>query len=279
MSSKEKDTIFQRAIIQMMKPIVTLLVRQSIPFSSFTKILKHLYVHTANRELTLPGKKLSHSRISIVTGIPRKDIKELLELKPVSNESMTHKYNRAARVLTGWIKDPDYQDKITKKPISIPIENDDDKPSLQNLVIKYSGGVPVRAVLDELIRIKSIRKSNQDEYELVTYGYTPDQEEVEKLKVISEEVSYFLKAIEHNMDAPFNNSYLQLSAKCDNLPSEIMNDLRDVSSKRGKEFLQDLASWMSQYDRDQNDKVFGTGKKRGVVGVYYYEEDIEENDS
>ena len=54
---RRKETIFQRAILQMMKPIVKLLIRQNIPFSSFTKIVKHLYVHTANEELA-PRKKI-----------------------------------------------------------------------------------------------------------------------------------------------------------------------------------------------------------------------------
>ena len=112
---------------------------------------------------------------------------------------------------------------------------------------------------------------------MTAWLYLPDQEELEKLKVVSEEVYYFLKAIEHNMDAPFEESYIQLSAKCDNLPNEIMEDLRKTSTEKGRSFLQDLAGWMSQYDRDQNDKVFGTGRRRGVVGVYYYEEEVDKD--
>lgn len=278
MSSQEKETIFQKAVIQMMRPIVKLLVRQNIPFASFMKIVKHLYVYTANKELTLPGKKLSHSRISIVTGIPRKDIKELLEFEPTSDESVSYQHNRAARVITGWVKDPEYQDPTTQKPLRIPIENENHQPSLQNLVVKYSGGVPVRAVLDELLRIKAVEKDENNLLQLLTYGYTPDQDEIEKLKVVSEEVSTFLRTIQHNIDAPFDESFLQLSARCDNLPAEIMEDLRKTATLKGRDFLQDLAQWMSQYDRDQNDKVFGTGRKRGVVGVYYFEEDVEENE-
>ena len=50
------------------------------------------------------------------------------------------------RVVTGWVKDGDYRDAVTGKPIIIPVESESEEPSLQNLVAKYSGGVPVRAV-------------------------------------------------------------------------------------------------------------------------------------
>lgn len=278
MSSQEKETIFQKAVIQMMRPIVKLLVRQNIPFASFMKIVKHLYVYTASEELTLPGKKLSHSRISIVTGIPRKDIKELLQFEPATDQSVSYQHNRAARVITGWVKDPEYQHPDTHEPLQIPIESDQQQPSLQNLVAKYSGGVPVRAILDELLRIKAVENKGDHQLKLLTYGYTPGRDEIEKLKVISEEVSTFLKTIQHNIDAPFEDSFLQLSARCDNLPAEIMEELRKTATLKGRDFLQEMAQWMSQYDRDQNDKVFGTGKKRGIVGVYYFEEDVEENE-
>jgi hypothetical protein len=261
-----------------MRPIVKLLVRQNIPFASFMKIVKYLYVYTANKDLTLPGKKLSHSRISIVTGIPRKDIKELLQFEATSDESVSYQHNRAARVITGWVKDPEYQNSETHEPLQIPIESESHRPSLQNLVIKYSGGVPVRAVLDELLRIKAVERNEDHQLKLLTYGYTPDQDEIEKLKVVSEEVSTFLKTIQHNIDAPFDESFLQLSARCDNLPTEIMEELRKTTTLKGRDFLQDLAQWMSQYDRDQNDKVFGTGRKRGVIGVYYFEEDVEDRE-
>jgi hypothetical protein len=31
--------------------------------------------------------------------------------------------------------------------------------------------------------------------------------------------------------------------------------------------------WMSERDRDVNPRVAGTGRKRAVVGIYYFQED------
>ena len=52
--------------------------------------------------------------------------------------------------------------------------------------------------------------------------------------------------------------------------------MRHMGRDKGYALLQEMAAFMSHYDRDQNDNVFGTGRKRAVLGVYYYEDDVPE---
>ena len=93
---------------------------------------------------------------------------------------------------------------------------------------------------------------------------------------MSEEISDFLKSVDHNINCPLEDSFLQLSVRCDNLPEEVMSNIRNMSADKGRAMLQGMAEEMSKVDRDQNENVFGTGRQRAVLGVYYYQEDVSE---
>lgn len=99
---------------------------------------------------------------------------------------------------------------------------------------------------------------------------------LEQVRVMSEEISDFLKSVDHNINCPLEDSFLQLSVRCDNLPEEVMSNIRNMSADKGRAMLQGMAEEMSKVDRDQNENVFGTGRQRAVLGVYYYQEDVSE---
>ena len=63
-------------------------------------------------------------------------------------------YNRAARVITGWLRDPDFGDGNGHPS---PLRMAGKRLSLRALVKSYSGDIPVRAMLDELIRVGAVR--------------------------------------------------------------------------------------------------------------------------
>lgn len=261
----------------MLKPIVRLMIKHNMPLGSFLEVLKHVYVNVAKEELALPGKKLSDSRIAVVTGLPRKDVKNHLALPDLDDQNIVQEHNRAARVLTGWIQDSFYHNS-EGRPMDLPLEASVDVPSFHHLVQKYSGGVPTRAILDELIRVDAIRKLDSGEVRLVSFGYVPNHGELQQVEMVSREISDFLNTIDHNITHDAEDSFLQLSARCDNLPEEMMEKIRYLGRDKGQLLLQEFLNYMSNYDRDQNDRVYGTGRKRAVYGIYYYEEDVEQKD-
>lgn len=266
--------ILQSALLRLLKPIVRMMIKHNVPLASFVEILKHVYVTVAKEELELPGKKLSDSRIAVVTGLPRKDVKNHFESPKISDQNIAKEHNRAARVLTGWIQDSFYH-KEKSVPMDLPQVSDSiEIPSFDHLVLKYSGGVPTRAILDELLRVNAIRELEDGTIRLISFGYIPEKNDLAHVEVVSKEISDFLASIDHNLTHSLDDSYIQLSARCDNLPEEIMERMKGMSRDKGMELLQHIASFMSHYDRDQNDNVFGTGQKRAVFGVYYYEEDV-----
>ena len=269
--------ILQHALIRLLRPLVRMMIRQNVPFGAVVDLLRHVYVTVAREELTLPGKKLSDSRVSVVTGIPRKDIKKFAEIPKLTDKEIAGSHNRASRVLMAWIYNSDYH--TDGKPRDLPLEHSHDSEiSFEMLVKKHSGGVPHRAVLDELLRIQAVRFIDDTTLRLVSYGYAPSTDDLKQISYLSQEISDFLNCIDHNISHEQKDSFLQLSARCDNLPEEAMTRLKSLSKNEGHKLLREFANQLSRYDRDENDNVFGTGRHKAVMGLYYYQEDLSDEE-
>src|ERR1700758_3508290 len=93
------------ALAKLLRPLVRLLLKHSFPYSAFESIAKRVYVETAMADFALPGRKPSISRAAILTGLTRKDVNVLLAEPPAPGDGTATHYNRAARVLTAWVRE------------------------------------------------------------------------------------------------------------------------------------------------------------------------------
>src|SRR5689334_25330801 len=98
------------AVSRLLRPIVRMLLRHAMPYAAFEALAKRVYVDVALNEFSIEGKKPTISRASILTGLTRKEVQRLLET-PVDDSAITaQQYNRAARVLTAWAREPAFRD-------------------------------------------------------------------------------------------------------------------------------------------------------------------------
>jgi hypothetical protein len=266
------DNVFITGIVKMMRPIVRLLIKYNITYDTISHIIRKLYAEEAKEELVIPGKKISMSRISVVTGIPRKEVQKYLDTPFEEEDNIHQNQNRASRVVTGWMTDKDYQDS-ENKTVEIPL---DGTISFDALVKKYSGGVPTKAVYDELSRVKAITKAESGLIALQGFGYAISKEDKDTFLIVSENVSDLMKTILHNLSNEPSTSRLQLRVAANNLPAEIVDELRKLCTKEGRETLVSLGGSLQKYDRDHNDTVFGTGQFRAGVGIYFFQDDLTE---
>src|ERR1700704_431682 len=65
------------ALRQLLRPLVRLLTAQAITFPMLPELLKHIYVDEAVRHFGLGGEPPSDSRVSLLTGVHRKDVRRL----------------------------------------------------------------------------------------------------------------------------------------------------------------------------------------------------------
>jgi len=157
------------AVRKVLRALFRVLLRHDMSFTAFEEMAKRVYVEVAMQDFAIEGKKPSISRASILSGLTRKEVRRLLSLPQEAPPDGGGRYNRAARVLTAWLRDPDFLDQ-RGKPLALPMEGDD---GFAGLVRRHSGDMPTRAVLDELLRVGAVRQLDDARVALVTRAYVP----------------------------------------------------------------------------------------------------------
>src|SRR5262252_9128984 len=139
-----------QAVLRILHALARLLLRHGMPLRTFVELAKRAYVNLALREFAIPGRKPSISRAAILTGLTRKEVTRLAEAPEALAGDSYASHSRAARVVAAWVRDPEFH-----APGGEPkeLEMDAGEASFADLVRRYAGDVPPRAVLDELVRV------------------------------------------------------------------------------------------------------------------------------
>ena len=271
MSSRHAKPIVV-ALATLLRPLVRILLRHGIPCDVLSAVARQMYVRVASEEFLLPGKKKqSTSRVSILTGLSRKEVRRIQSSADVKDQEAKDHYNRAARVITGWVRDKEFHDKAGA-PLALPLEGT--KASFGELVRRYSGDLLVRALLDELLRVGAVRRTKDGRLRLQARFYVPEQGETEKLHILGTDTADLIATIAHNLNRQSTARY-QRKVMYDNVPVEAVQEFQRRSADQAQAFLEHIDRWLSQRDRDVNPAVSGTGRKRVGIGVYYFEDDVQ----
>jgi Family of unknown function (DUF6502) len=260
------------ALVRIFRALACIALRHGMSFAAFAELAKRAFVDAARHEFALPGRKASTSRVALLTGLTRKDVQRLSEETPSETDDSGAQYNRAAKVIAGWVRDSAFQTG-TGTPADLPF--DGGNKSFSELVRLYSGDVPPRAVLDELLRVGAVERSAIGEIQLRTRVYIPRVSDREKLQILGTDVADLIATIDNNLQPDRHRPRFQRKVMYDNLPSEAAEKFRELSAAESQELIEHMDAWLSRHDRDANPLAHGSGRVRAGIGIYYFEEDLE----
>ena len=264
------------AVLRLFRPLVRVLLRNGVSYRTFADFAKWVYVDVATKEFGIEGRKQSTSRVSVITGLSRKEVKRVRELPRPDDTASVERYNRAARVIAAWRRESNFQD---AEGNAAPLLLEGTGATFSELVKRFSGDVPVRAILDELIRIGAVERLEDGRVSLIVRAYVPESSEADKLHILGTDVGFLISTIDHNLQADPMGPLFQRKVAYDNLPDEALPEFRELSAKRAQALLEKLDRWLAQRDRDVTPTVKGTGRNRAGLGIYYFEEPYTEEES
>ncbi|MEP7057445.1 MAG: DUF6502 family protein [Caldimonas sp.] len=268
-SDNPSERALQRAIEQLLRPLFRLLLRHSVSFSAFEAIAKRIYVDVALKDFGIPGKKPTMSRVAVLSGLTRKEVQRLLAEPDDAAAEGAERYNRATRVLTGWARDADFLDAKGKPRVL----DADGEQGFSALVKRYSGDMPARAILDELLRVGAVRQGDDARLELVTHGYVPLHSAVDKLEILGRDVSDLIATIDHNLQYGATDPRFQRKVMYDAVPVSALAAFRKLSSTQGQVLLEKLDRWLAEHEIEAG--TAGSERARVGMGIYYFEERAE----
>jgi len=262
------SSTLQKAVTRVLSPLVRLLLRHGVSHGDFASWAKQAYVNEAAKHFGIDGKAPSVSRMAIVTGINRKEVKRLLDL-PADIEPGIGKHNRALRVVTGWLQDSEFHNADGEPGV---LCFGDASDTFNQLVRRYGGDVPARAVLDELQRVGTV-KLDVANVELLTHGYVPHESQEAMLDVFATSARDLLTTLDHNL-ADIGNNRLQLSVAYDNVSDVGLTQFRRLGRDKAMIFLRELDEWLQQHDQGDTEPSSGERNRVGL-GLYLIEETSE----
>lgn len=263
------DKLLIESTKKLLTPLVRILLRNGMSHNTFSLLSKQVYVDVASQDFALSGKKRSISRVSLLTGLSRKEVSQLK--KAVNIGDVYERYNRAVRVLSGWIRDKRFVDS-KGNPLALLL--DGPSPTFAELVKLYSGDIHTKAVLDELTRAGVVESLKDGRIKLVSRGYVPNKEKSDVLGMIGTDVSELISVFDHNLVCNHEEKFFQRKVSYDNMPEESLPELRKLTAKNAQKLLELLNEYMSKHDRDVNKNSKGKGRKYAAIGIYYIEKDF-----
>jgi hypothetical protein len=258
--------VLYAAITRLLRPLIRVLLRNSVPFAAFEVFAKQVYVDVALSDFSIPGKKASVSRVSILTGLTRKEVQRLVARPAENHEEPAERYNRAARVLTAWARDPEFLD-ASSAPKALEAVGEQ---SFATLARRYSGDMPTRAVLDELLRVGAVRQRDDGLIEPTASGYIPSRSETDKVRILGTDVADLIATIGHNIEHGTADPRFQRKVMYDSIPVSALPDFRRFSAVHSQAMLEKFDRWLAARDTDIPDDEHGAA--RVGIGIYYFEE-------
>ncbi|MCG8435060.1 MAG: DUF6502 family protein, partial [Gammaproteobacteria bacterium] len=143
--------------VKILCQLIRILLRFGLSYPEFNMLSRWCYVHVAStqKEFWMKGRQ-SKARVACITGLPRKVVDEMGQLASPTDAIPADKGNYAVRVHTAWLSDPNFLDD-QGKPLVLPYRAPN-APSFASLSQTYCFDVPVRTILDELLRLRVVEE-------------------------------------------------------------------------------------------------------------------------
>ncbi|NND60289.1 MAG: hypothetical protein HKN49_08480 [Gammaproteobacteria bacterium] len=260
------------AFRRLLRPLARILIRHGIAYGEFAEVAKTVFVEAAAEDFALPGRKSSGSRIAILTGLTRKEVKRLLDQAKQGKTMTRANPSRAGRVLAGWHSDPRFTGPYGL-PLELPFDSETD-PSFSELVRRYSGDMPARAMLEELVRVQAVEMTPDERIKPLGRVYIPFELDKESVERLGQTLADLGETLSFNLDpsrggtAKFERRVYQ----ADPMSGEKVERFHLVVADKGQALLEYLDDWLDSHTEETSESP----KYRAGVGIYFFSSTLNE---
>jgi hypothetical protein len=257
------QTEFRAALAYMCRrilyPLVRILVRFGVSAGELKSIVDSAYAHAGAEYLRHQGERVSYSRLAVITGINRSVLPAILaapregDFRPRSGTQL----HRAARVLTGWHDDRDFQTRAGS-PAVLSIHGG--RRSFEQLTRRYSGGMYYWTILAELERLGAVKRIGDQSVRAVRRSLSAGGASAESLYSAAEFAGDLMSTLGHNLAA---RSHEQLPVRSLALPADprSLPLFRAQVGRRADALLEQIESFLQSH-RAERSRESPAGEQR-----------------
>jgi hypothetical protein len=255
-----------------LRPLVRRLLARGVTFGRLEARLRELFVEVAEEDFAIPGRKQTDSRISLLTGINRKEVRRIRSSNPAENAPKTFQRNLAATLVSRWRSDPKATD-ANGRPIPIPYQAPRGV-SFVRLAKKTTVDLPPRALLDALVGAGAAELRADQTVALKRSAYIPGRGSPEMLAMLADDPQELIETMLHNVvdGDGHEEPFLQQKLAFDGIGADGLPRIRDALRREGDRLLQRCHKLLARHDQDRNPRAPGGPRYYSGIGVYYFEE-------
>jgi hypothetical protein len=270
MPDKLKKQVLDSFLV-VMRPIVRILLRYGVGYREFVEILKMAYVDVASLDFGIRGRPTNISRIAVMTGLTRKEVRRLRDKLANGSDRITVKTTPLADVLHHWHA----QDEFTNsrgQPKTIAFGGD--AGSFSSLVKQYGGDVPAGAMRTEMKRVGAVRENDDGSLTLQDRSFQASEDHDKLITSLVHAVYPVIANTVYNTDPDRTDDSWANKVIHTRLvrPSE-SGRLRRITTDRIVDFSESMDDIFMAYESVQSEDDSQESEKTTLaVGVFYFEE-------
>ncbi len=272
-NNNTEDTDFQKptsplisAVSRILHPLVKLLLTRSITYPYVSNLLKSIYVEVATEEFRLKGKPQTDSRISLLSGVHRKDVKNLRPER-ATEHPIPHTVSLSAKLVKLWSSDPKRLDETGQYRPLPKLMSEGGDASFEGLVNSVSKDIRSRVILDEWLRTGIAKIDDEGRVCLITDPSSTKKDFDEKAYYVGLNIHDHLCAASHNLFGQ-QPPLLESSIHCNKLTPESIVELDTLTKKLGMQMLNEVEKRTSELElRDEGKPA---ANNRMNFGIFFY---------
>ena len=259
-----------KVITNILRPFVKLMIAHGVTFPMISEILKRVYVDVTISDYKLdPNKKITDSRITLLTKVHRKDVRRIRAEK--EDIDLPEEYSSlGAQIVAKWFASDQYTDDNGKPKALMKLASKaKGEANFEALVSSLNNDIRPRAALDEMISQKMISEDSDGLIRLNEEAFIPRENFEELMGHFNRNIHDHLSAAVHNV-VDERKPFMERSVYYNGLSNASIEKLEKLVEKHGMEAL--VALNKAAYDYSKNNQDQNDDKNRMTFGIYFYSE-------
>lgn len=267
MSNKLKQAAFT-SFSMLVRPIARLMLHCGLTCQEAGELLRLAYVDVATQDYGKFGRPANASRVAILTGLSRRDVKRLRDVLATAAHGAfdsLDKLDHATRVLSGWHQDPDYLD-AKGKPRLLALEG---PRGFAVLAKRYAPDIPATAMSKELEHVGAVKKTPTGRLRAVKRVFMRDSQDVGSILRSGSVIADLASTVAYNQTRGEKPSSFERRATNRHVKRSAQRAFRAYLEKHGMSFLAAVDQWLTDHEAIDHDQP----AVRLGVGVYLIKDD------
>ena len=253
---------------RIIRPLARVLLRYGVGYREFAEVCKECFVEVAAEDFGIRGRPTNISRISVATGVSRKETRRIRSDMDQRKDSERFGMSPASIVLRGWYSDPDF---VSSSGAPLALCVGDGNPALSELVSRYAGDVTAGAVLAEFARLGLIERVGRGKIRPLSPIFMPPNVDGQLFAAGVQSLSYLLSTISYNTNpshagAPLFERY----AWSTRLPEATRPIAHRLVRERGGDLISFFDRWLREHEVAERSTSDAHQGEVGI-GIYYFD--------